>query len=260
MWDDPSTWNLTRSRRSSRPLSQVGVGDFQLSTRRAHIVAGWLQDDWTIDATPDAEPRRALRPATRRVGRGRRVAAVAVAERRGRTTRTTSAPRLGFAYSLERPHGPARRLRASTTATARATSRHQTALVSRSRSPQISNDGRPDFASNPFNGPVPTYDQVAARRCARRQQPARLHAADISSRHGQRPTYADPYSYQASIGVQRQIGTTMSIEADYVYTGEPRRGRRAQHQPELQPGDRRELSVHATSAGVPFPDWGVVSR
>ena len=31
--------------------------------------------------------------------------------------------------------------------------------------PQIFNDGRPDFAANPFNGPIPTFDQVAATLC-----------------------------------------------------------------------------------------------
>ena len=30
---------------------------------------------------------------------------------------------------------------------------------------QIANDGRPDFASNPFNGPAPTYAQVMANAC-----------------------------------------------------------------------------------------------
>ena len=28
-----------------------------------------------------------------------------------------------------------------------------------------------------------------------------------------------PYAHQASIGVQRQVGDTMSVEADYVYVG-----------------------------------------
>jgi hypothetical protein len=31
--------------------------------------------------------------------------------------------------------------------------------------PQIFNDGRADFAANPFNGPIPTFDQVAATLC-----------------------------------------------------------------------------------------------
>ena len=31
---------------------------------------------------------------------------------------------------------------------------------------QIANDGRPDFAANPFNGPAPTFDQAKARLCA----------------------------------------------------------------------------------------------
>ena len=53
-----------------------------------------------------------------------------------------------------------------------------------------------------------------------------------------------PYSDQASIGVQRQLGRTMAVEADYVYTGNRAMLVHAQRQPVLQPGDRLQLSVH----------------
>ena len=36
----------------------------------------------------------------------------------------------------------------------------------------LNNDGRADFASNPFNGPAPTYDQAKALLCAFQPNPA----------------------------------------------------------------------------------------
>ncbi len=50
-------------------------------------------------------------------------------------------------------------------------------------------DRRPDFAANPFNGPLPTYDQALQRgACARAAQLAELdrHRAAVWERHGDR--------------------------------------------------------------------------
>ena len=67
-----------------------------------------------------------------------------------------------------------------------------------------------------------------------------------------------PYSHQTSFGLQRQIGNTMAVEADYVYVG-------FRNSP-------RELPINitynpATGANYPFadlsrrpyPEWGYVS-
>ena len=82
--------------------------------------------------------------------------------------------------------------------------------------PQILNDGRADFAANPFNGPIPTFDEVAATLCTVARTPTCLRR---SLGTFAAPYNEIPYSNQASIGVQRQFGQTMSFEADYVYTG-----------------------------------------
>ncbi len=42
---------------------------------------------------------------------------------------------------------------------------HQSELWTRTTIPQVLNDGRADFAVNPFNGPKPTYEQVLANSC-----------------------------------------------------------------------------------------------
>jgi hypothetical protein len=68
-----------------------------------------------------------------------------------------------------------------------------------------------------------------------------------------------PYSDQASIGVQRQFGTTMSLEADYVYS-------QGRHEKDII--DNMNLTYNpATGANYPFsdiarrayPDYGNIS-
>ena len=41
---------------------------------------------------------------------------------------------------------------------------------------EVLNDGRPDFAANPFNGPAPTYEQALQRYCAAPEQAANFAA------------------------------------------------------------------------------------
>ena len=81
------------------------------------------------------------------------------------------------------------------------------------------NDGRPDFASNPYNGPEPTFDQAVA------QWQAGLRPRSLSTLND--PNAQVSYSWQASVGVQRQVADTMSVQADYVFSGtRHERGRR----------------------------------
>jgi hypothetical protein len=68
-------------------------------------------------------------------------------------------------------------------------------------------DGRPDFASNPTDGPQPTFEEALARATTRST------AGVIAS-----PTLDTPYAYQTSFGVQRQFGDDMSLQLDYVWT------------------------------------------
>jgi outer membrane receptor protein involved in Fe transport len=81
----------------------------------------------------------------------------------------------------------------------------------------IANDGRPDFAANPFNGPLPTYAQAQQRFCDVNNVPGCLlrnlqEQAPI-------PDYAHiTHAWQSSIGVAHQFGSSMAIEADYVDT------------------------------------------
>ena len=67
-----------------------------------------------------------------------------------------------------------------------------------------------------------------------------------------------PYSHQASIGVARQLGAAMAIEADYVYTAE--RGTLAQRNINISVQPRHGANYPFTDVTRrPYTDWGNTS-
>ena len=208
---DASTWNLAALSSISVRWRQ-GIGDFNLVTPR-NVFGAWLQDDWAI------KPRFTLNLGVRydistnafenEVGIGPFLPA-------NRPNDTNNvAPRLGFALSLTPRtvvrggagkffgdvHNP-----------------HFTRAFAQQISPERAYDGRPDFAANPFNGPTPTYDAVLASLCSVSNVPGCLRRELPFTIFG--PWAEIPYSYQASVGVQWQLASTMAVDADYIYTGE----------------------------------------
>ena len=130
---------------------------------------------------------------------------------------------------------------------------------------EVANDGRPDFALNPFNGPAPTFDQALTRFCSAPEQAANFAAWRARGFAGAAPCvlrgagemappaeYAHvPHTWQGTIGMQRQFGSTMSVEADYVYSrGRRREVHSGQREPELHECEwhRRQQSVHESVA------------
>jgi hypothetical protein len=97
---------------------------------------------------------------------------------------------------------------------------------------EVANDGRPDFAANPFNGPPPTFEQAKATACSAPEQAANFASWKARNYAGNPPclllasgevnppagTYNVNNSWQSSVGFQRLFGTSMEIESDYVYT------------------------------------------
>jgi hypothetical protein len=122
----------------------------------------------------------------------------------------------------------------------------------------ITNDGRPDFASNPHNGPDPTYQQLLARVCTASLQPGCIRREAPTGGAVFGPNFKMPYAHQLSIGVQRQLGQTVAVEADYVYHG-------MRDHPRDLPVNisyNQATGVNYPFADVarrPFPDWGYVS-
>jgi hypothetical protein len=113
----------------------------------------------------------------------------------------------------------------------------------------VANNGRPDFAANPFNGPLPTYAQALQRFCYVSNTPGCLlrnlqEQAPI-------PDYAHiTNAWQTSIGVAHQIGNTMAIEADYVNT-------RSRNEKAIQ--DNVNLTFNPAT-GIPYPYSDVSHR
>jgi hypothetical protein len=82
---------------------------------------------------------------------------------------------------------------------------------------RVNNDGRADFASNPFNGPLPTYNQALQRFCYVNNRPGCL-LRDLQEQ-APIPDYAHvTHAWQSSIGFAHQFGNSAALEVDYVNT------------------------------------------
>ncbi len=250
---DMSTWNLA----ALSPITvrwRQGIGDFRLVTPR-HVYGAWIQDDWGVTSRLTLNLGVRYDVQTNSFENSVGIPPFLPPDRPNDTNNV--APRFGFAFGLTPVtvvrggvgkyfgdvHNP-----------------HFTRAFSQQLSPETPNDGRPDFAANPWNGPRPTYDQVLANLCSTRNVPGCLRRELPFTIFG--PNAVIPHSYQASIGLQRQLGSTASVEADYVFTGERNAAWNAT-------GHNVNLSYNpATGANYPFsdisrrpyPDWGRVDN
>lgn len=122
----------------------------------------------------------------------------------------------------------------------------------------VENDGRSNFAADPFNGPPPTYDQALTRFCYVNNNAPGCLIRDAQEQ-APPPEYAHlTQTWQTSIGFQRQLGSDMAFEMDYVYT-------RGRNEKVIQ-GNINLAFDPVTGANLPFsnraarpqPNWGVV--
>ena len=199
VYNDISTWNLNALAPISR-FYQIAVGDFHVDSP-IRSFGTWMQDDWTrgkltmnlglrydyINGTYAEElpfdqwvPKRAV-------------------------DKNNIQPRLGFAYSIN-DRTVARGGWGLFAGGATNTS-HAYRVDAQVANIQVNNDGRPDFPMNPFNGPIPTYAQAVAT--ATQRSPFLTLPAITANL---------PYTHQANVGVQRQLGAAMSLATDFVYT------------------------------------------
>ena len=259
-----------RCRRARGPTRSASASS-RTSTRQPKY-AGWAQDDWRITSK-----------LTLNLGLRYDLSINAWANDLGfepfyhagpaeRHEQPPAARRL--CVSAERPHGHSRRHRRLLRR--RADRRRVLAEVQHAarRDIQINNDGRADFAANPLNGqPLPTYAQAQNLFCHSPAQAANFAAWQARNFTGTAPCLLlalqempapDQYmqmarSWTSSIGFQHQFGAVTQIAGGLrLHEGRSREGHARQHQPRLQPGDRRELSVHGVDRRtLPYPQYGV---
>ena len=240
VWNDTSTWNIAALSPIARTWTRsVSNNDYTIERPR-HDLAIWIQDNWRLN-------RLTVNLGLRWDG-----AFNSIAEDVNfppfRTPQghdwNNIAPRTGFAYSLSDLtvlrggwgiyymgyNGPA----VSSLA-------HRLITIA----PTVFYDGRSDFASNPFNGQTLTFDralQIAGRRST---------TGLIAS-----PTLDTTCTYQTSFGMQRQIGDTMSVQADYILS---------QNRHEMLTWNANLVYNPATGVNYPFNearvynDWNIVT-
>ena len=255
-WDNPDTWNIDALLPNARSYT-LGIGTMNFAVTR-HQLAGWVQDDWR--ATDRLTLNLGLRYDITLNGTGENFDFKPWVKKGRPYDSDNIAPRFGFAYQLNDQtvlRGGAGKYYAWVTDQ----SAHGTVSWVNIIGVTLLPDGRDDFLSNPFNGPQPSYTDVKASTCWDQKDRGVTQQPNCIRRHiGNNlasPDAQDPFTYQASIGFQRQIGTDMAFEADYVYW------KRYYNifSPELnqawdnktgEPYDNRDV------AKLPFPEWGEV--
>jgi hypothetical protein len=141
---------------------------------------------------------------------------------------------------------------------------------------QYTNDGRANFAADPLNGvPLPTYEQAQSLLCNAPQQAANFAGWQARGFAGAAPCILnalqempapDEYMQQArswntSIGFQRQFGTSMALEMDYIHTkGSGEKDTIDNVNVAYDPATGANIPfTNANRARLPWPDMGVVS-
>ena len=248
------TWNLAALSPWVRSYT-IGVGDFPVDQGNKKF-AFWAQDDWAIT------DRLTLNLGVR-YDVGLNVFANDISfppfQEAGRPDDWNNwQPRLGFAYRLNDRtviRGGSGLYYGDAFADAgSAIGNTQIATI------RYENDGRPDFAANPTNGRgLPTYEEANPLYCYNNNNRPGCLIRDVRE-FTAIPQYIElPRTWQTTVGFQRQFGTTMALEADYVYT----QGRFEKDVLDNMnllfdeaTGVNRNFSVRSNR---PYPDWGVIS-
>jgi hypothetical protein len=254
VWNDPGTWNLAALSPITRSYTQA-IGEFEIHCvhspdtcrRRKPDIGAWFQDNWTVNSALTLN--LGIRWDFSKDGMGQDFVypynhvypGIPEIHPKQSQELANFGPRLGAAYALS-----------SRTVLrggwglyfAGITDRnsHASYINIANYTFQVLNDGRPNFAADPFNvaggGKVPTLDDAQAQsRGALRGTPSLIYYAKT------------PYSYQTSAGLQHQLTATMAVQADYVWSA----GRR-------EPQARNVNLSFNPETGVNFPFSDVSQR
>ena len=253
VWNDVNTWDIGGLNSVVRSYTQ-GVGDFTAKQTR-HVFAGWIQDDWratenlTLNLGFRYDFAAGLFAEDVNIKSGVRCACPDFLESGRANDKNNWAPRLGFAYSLDDRtvlRGGFGRYFGEVTDQMGWSSR----IASQHIGMFVLNDGRSDFTADPFQGPAPNFTEATAR----------WNAGEINNSiyfSAGNPLAQVSYSYQSSFGVQRQLGNTMSVQADYVFSGT--RHERIVRDQNIFYDPKTGANLPYTAGIRPFKGWGSVS-
>jgi len=245
VWNDPSTWNEA----ALSPITQYvlwTVGNMRQTPDRQDV-ALWVQDDWAVS------PRLTMNLGVRYdLGVNWFANALALPPflEGGRPNdRNNVGPRVGVALRLNDRtvlRGGFGKYFGNSTSVGAV----QTYEAAQRVQLLVPNDGRPDFAVNPFNGPAPSYEQ-AVRSGIRRSILDEIVTPDSQV----------PHSYQASAGLQRLVGTDLTLTADYRFAGDRNAGGFGVFTRNINLNynpDTRANYPYTDVSHLPYPDWGPV--
>jgi hypothetical protein len=245
VWNDPSTWNVAALSPIIRSFSGM-IGDIRQRFNRQDVAA-WFQDDWAI--TPHLTLNLGVRYDLSHHQFANELAVPPFLPGNRPDDKDNVAPRFGFAYSPSSRtvlRGGWGKYIATTSSNVSGHIIQATEIVE----VLILNDGRPDFWMNPFNGPVPTRDQALALG----QERSILDTLGV-------PKHQEPYSYQSSIGIERQIASTMAVSADFVSIEGRGEGGRGFFNRNINLTYNPETGANypfTDKSRRPYPNWGPV--
>jgi hypothetical protein len=249
---DESTWNLAALSSITKSVT-LGVGQMYFNVPMT-LTSGWAQDDWKIGSRLTLN--LGLRYDYETGVYSEEVGLLPFLPPNRPNEKDEIAPRIGFAY------------RAAENTVVRggvglyyadpgSNTAYWTHLWSSDLTIKVINDGRPDFAANPFNGPVPTYDQALATLCYNNHEAPGCLRRTIPGGQFPGPINKNPYSWQTSIGVQHQLAKTTAFAADLVGNFN-RRGNFSVNQNLSYDPSTGANYAFTDLSHLPFPDWQAV--
>jgi hypothetical protein len=249
------TWNMAAISPLVRTYS-IGVGNYATHDVRPQYGA-WFQDDWRLSS--NLTLNLGARYDLSLNGNGNNYAVPPFVDAGRPADRNNIQPRVGFAYQL----GTDTVIRGGSGlyySTPLQIDTYFMAQIDRLVVIQYTNDGRPDFGSNPTNGqPLPDVATGQQQFCHIRNVPGCLRRTLQELMAPEEYSTSLGRTWQNSFGFQHQIGNTMSVEADYVYN---------QGRNEKDVISNMNLTFNpATGTNYPFsdisrrayPDWGAIS-
>ena len=260
------TWNLAAISPLVRRYT-LGIIKSRRDLIRIPGYAAWVQDDWRVSNTLTLNLGVRYDLLWNMFQNQEEFLPFMEAGRPQNTTNIQ--PRLGFAYQVNDRtvlRGGAGQYYGEMVQTTYPSEAKTVAVV------EVLNDGRPDFAANPFNGPAPTYEQALQRYCAAPEQAANFAAWRARGFTGnapcllrgngelkQPPPYNINSSWQSSIGFQRQVGSSSAVEVDYILTKGREEGWQQQNVNILFNPATGINYPFSNRSLLPYPEFGVVA-